>query len=411
MLRKARTVPTVLVTDAGRGSALAFIRSLGRKGWRVIAADCRRESLGFLSQYATETLLYPSPADSPAAFVQTVHATACKRGVDLVVPITDTTILPLSQARSRLESVCRLAVPEASALAAVSDKAQTVKLARRLGVPVPRTRLVATVEEALRHGPELGWPVVLKPQVSKQMRSDRAIEAFYVCYAQDSRHLAEQMGRLEGRCQVLLQEYRQGAAQGVELLMYRGRPLAAFQHRRIREVPLTGGPSAMRESVPLDPVLYDHSIRLLGEISWTGLAMVEFKGDSRQASLMEINGRVWGSMPLAVHSGMDFPARLAELWLFGPPPAECEPALSYKVGVRARSLELELAWIASVLLGRRRVSFLPPPPRREAISAFMELFHPARKFDVLSLEDPAPGLGELLAIVGKFAGKFGALRS
>ena len=32
----------VLVTDAGRGSAIAVIRSLGRRGLHVIAADLRR---------------------------------------------------------------------------------------------------------------------------------------------------------------------------------------------------------------------------------------------------------------------------------------------------------------------------------------------------------------------------------
>ena len=41
--------------------------------------------------------------------------------------------------------------------------------------------------------------------------------------------------------------------------------------------------------------------------------------------LMEINGRVWGSLPLAVRSGMDFPRKLVELYLDGPPttPGSC----------------------------------------------------------------------------------------
>ena len=83
---------------------------------------------------------------------------------------------------------------------------------------------------------------------------------------------------------------------GVELLMDHGRPLAAFQHRRIQEVPPTGGASALRESVELDPDLYDHAVALLRELGWTGLAMVEFRrGADGVGNLMEINGRVWGS--------------------------------------------------------------------------------------------------------------------
>ena len=71
------------------------------------------------------------------------------------------------------------------------------------------------------------------------------------------------LARFEGRCAVLLQEYYRGSGQGVELLMHAGRPLAAFQHRRLREVPVNGGASAFRESVPLDGELYRHSVRLL----------------------------------------------------------------------------------------------------------------------------------------------------
>ena len=41
--------------------------------------------------------------------------------------------------------------------------------------------------------------------------------------------------------------------------------------------------------------------------------MVEFKLDARDgvAKLMEINGRFWGSLQLAVDAGVDFPAILS----------------------------------------------------------------------------------------------------
>ena len=58
---------------------------------------------------------------------------------------------------------------------------------------------------------------------------------------------------------MLLQRYHAGEGHGVELLCDRGEPLAAFQHRRLHEVPITGGASALRESVPVDPTLLDYS--------------------------------------------------------------------------------------------------------------------------------------------------------
>lgn len=397
--------PVVLVTDAGRGSAIAFIRSLGRKGWRVIAADSEPGSPGLRSRFAAEQLVYPDPREAPERFVETILQAVRSRGIDLIVPVTDEAILPLAGAREEFAGLCRLALPEPDALAVVTDKLKTLELAERVGVPAPRTRVVSTVDEALAAADELGWPVVLKPQASRIYREEAGVEAFKVTYAEDQNDLAARMRRFEGRCQVLLQEYYPGTGYGVELLMHRGRPLAAFQHRRLREVPVQGGASAFRESVALDPALYRDSVRLLEALCWTGLAMVEFKVGASGPRLMEINGRVWGSLPLAVLSGMDFPAKMAELYLFGPPPEEVEPDCNYRLQVRARNLRLECLWIASVLLGRQRYPFLPMPSRREGVVALLELLNPAYRFDILSLEDPRPGLAELGDLVGAFRGK------
>jgi hypothetical protein len=73
---------TILVTDAGLPSSIAFLRSLGRQGWKVIAADADRSSLGFRSRYASETLVYPSPARQPAEFVACIADAIRTRRVD-----------------------------------------------------------------------------------------------------------------------------------------------------------------------------------------------------------------------------------------------------------------------------------------------------------------------------------------
>ncbi|MCA1646159.1 MAG: ATP-grasp domain-containing protein, partial [Chloroflexi bacterium] len=268
--------------------------------------------------------------------------------------MTDEIILPLSAARERFAGICQLALADSEALAVARDKIQTLRLAESLGVPTPRTLLVHTAAEAAQGALGLGWPVVLKPQVSRLARGSKGIAAMRVGYAESEAELIERMRYFETRCPVLLQEYYGGIGCGVELLMNKGRPLAAFQHRRLREFPVQGGASAFRESVALDPTLYRHAVRLLEALDWTGLAMVEFKVGEQGAKLMEINGRIWGSLPLAVRSGMDFPALLGELYTSRPPAtpqAPCaSPEIRYKIGVRARDLELELLWIASVLV-------------------------------------------------------------
>ncbi len=386
----------VLVTDAGRGSAVAFIRSLGRRGWRVTAADWDPGSPGFRSRYTTDRLLYPRPSQRPEAVVEAIRRAVESTGVDLVIPVTDEVGLPLADARSAFDGRTILALPEASALAATHDKAETVALADRLGVPTPLTRVVGPGDDATEAAREIGYPVVIKPVASRAVLDDGTIGAYAVSYAADADDLRRRLSGSEAPGTVLLQRWLPGDGIGVELLMDHGRPIAAFQHRRLREVPPTGGASALRESVELDPALYEGAVAMLRELAWTGLAMVEFRrGNDGVGHLMEINGRVWGSLPLAVRSGMDFPGRLADLLVDGPPPPAAPVATDYRRGVRARNLRLELAWIGAVISGRHRQRALPWPSRSAAIGAIASLLDPRIGDDLLTRSDPGPGLAQL----------------
>jgi hypothetical protein len=120
---------------------------------------------------------------------------------------------------------------------------------------------------------------------------------------------------------------------------------------------------------------------------------------------MEINGRVWGSLPLAVKSGVDFPARMAELYLAGPPKNGRPADTAYRLGVRSRNLDLEVVWIASTLRGRRGRRLVLVPRRREGVEAAIRLLNPKDGFDILSREDPRPGMAELAGIAAKLRRK------
>ena len=380
-----------------------MIRSLGRRGIHVAAGDASPRSPGFFSRHTAERVVYPPPrTDAPATVAALARATG-ERGIDLVIPVGEELVVLLSGAREEFRDATVLALPDADALETARDKLATVELATRLGVPAPRTVLVRTADEAVREATHFRWPVVLKPQSSRAVRSGGQVDAFGIEYAADPAALEKRMSAFEGRSAVLLQEYVPGDGHGVGLLMDRGKPLLAFQHRRLREVPFTGGPSSLRESVALDPVLFDYSVRLLEALEWTGPAMVEFKVGPGGVSLMEINGRLWGSLPLAVKSGVDFPGRIVKLFL--EPPAQPSGALprdlEYRVGVRSRDLNLELTWIASVLARRSAYPFLEAPRRREAAAAALRLLDPRDGFDVLDAHDPIPGLAEVADIAAK----------
>lgn len=401
---------TVLVTDADRGSAVAIIRSFDRRGWRVIAGSADPLSPGFYSRHVSERVRYPSPISDGNRFVECMLNVVREKGVTLIIPVTEEAILHLVRRRESFEQLCQIAVADSQQLEMTRDKAQTMALARRVDVPIPHTVLVETEEEAVACAQELQYPIVLKPALSRRFDAHTGkIDKLSVSYANDLSTLRKQMRAYEGRSPVLLQEYYRGVGQGVELLAWRGKPLAAFQHRRICEIPVEGGASALRKSVDLDPQLFEYARRLTESMEWTGLLMIEFKTGEQGARLMEINGRVWGSLPLATASGMDFPGRLAELYEKPPSKSVGNPDTDYYLNVEAANSELLLLWLLRVLIGKRSYSFLPVPARRELLSVLRKILTLRLRYDMLSFRDPGPGLIIPLKLARKFFSKISVL--
>lgn len=129
----------------------------------------------------------------------------------------------------------------------------------------------------------------------------------------------------------LVQEYIQGPGYGVSLLMNHGDLRAIFTHKRLREYPIKGGPSTIRESVR-HPEMEKIAIELMEGIEWHGIAMLEFKLNEKtnKPYLLEVNPRVWGSINQAINSGVNFPYLLYNMTMEG----DVKPILSYKLGVR-----------------------------------------------------------------------------
>ena len=133
---------------------------------------------------------------------------------------------------------------------------------------------------------------------------------------------------------VLLQSRVRGPGEGLFALRWNGRVIAQFAHRRLREKPPAGGVSVYRESIAIDPALAAAGRRLLDSLNWQGVAMIECKRDveSGDPVFMELNGRIWGSLQLAIDAGIDFPALLAACALG----ASVPPTNGYRLGVRSR---------------------------------------------------------------------------
>ena len=325
----------ILITDGNERAALAAARSLIRAGHDVHVASSHRFAIAAVSRNVHAHRLASDPFADPRAHAAALGAIARAEGIDVLLPMTDQTVEAVLEHRASFPGTTAIPLPDLATYRAASDKQYLEELAAACGFSVPETRVLPTwrgPDEAL---PEAEFfPAVVKPH--RSVVSDgigrRKLTVTPVADAAACRAALERLP--PSAFPVLLQRHVTGAGEGFFALRWQGRVVAMFAHRRLREKPLTGGVSVYRESIPLDERLALPGRRLLDALNWTGVAMIECKRDpaTGRQYVMEMNGRFWGSLQLAIDAGVDFPTLLVRC-VAGDAPAVCPP---YRAGVRSR---------------------------------------------------------------------------
>lgn len=379
----------VLVTDGGARSALAIVRSLGRAGHEPYVVASRLPAIAAASRYAAGSDRVPSPGRDPEGFVAALVELGTRWDIDVLIPTTDAAMAAVLPVRDRLGRMM-VPAPDADAFRRVANRSCLLGQASALGIPVPEQHVLQSRSEADAAAAQLPYPLAIKRSGSTPL-PPRSRHAPRVVYCATPTELERSLDQFPDEAYPLLaQRLVNGPGLGVFLLVWEGRTLASFAHRRIREKPPTGGASVFRESVAMDPQLLRWSEALLERFDWRGVAMIEFKYDeaSETPFLMEVNGRFWGSLQLAVDAGVDFPKLLLDVATgrdVPPPPA-------YRAGVKTRWLWGEVDHLAA-LLSSRGASPNGGGRLRPLASALGSWLIPAR-LEVLKLRDPAPFLVE-----------------
>jgi predicted ATP-grasp superfamily ATP-dependent carboligase/protein-tyrosine-phosphatase len=394
----------VLVLDADMVPALTISRSLSRKRCEVSIGSHTASPLSKFSNAVNAWYRYPDPLADSEAFVSWLIGHTQENHYELIIPVTERTLVALSGRRERFAHV-KIAMPDIQSLELVLDKSKTIALADRLGVPRPQGLMLTSIDHLSELKQTLKYPLVLKP-VRSIGSTQGGASHLQVSYAFDANELEAGCVHALRFGPVLLQEFVSGVGVGIELIARNGEILYAFQHRRIHEVPLTGGGSSLRMSEPVMPQLLEASRRLVEALGWNGVAMVEFKLDpaSREFYLMEINGRFWGSLPLAVAAGADFPSMLFDLEIEG----VVIRSKPYINNVYCRLLSRDLHWYEAIIRGGVDTRIVRVPSNGSVIRELGLFFNPRHRFDVQSLLDPVPGMVDLIRILVSYSHRFHA---
>jgi predicted ATP-grasp superfamily ATP-dependent carboligase len=342
-----------------------------------------------LSRYCRAKLDYPVSTSEPDAFVDSVLEFVRAQAIDLVIPITDWTLGPLSAQRERFAGICRVAMPSQAAVEFASDKYRTIKLAESIGISVPRTLLVASLDDLAqcKGGP---FPLVVKDRFSVRWTGGKAVFGS-VAYAYSAEELESKVvERLGTAGDVLVQEFTSGIGIGFSCFVVQGKAFLPFEWQRIREVDPRGSASSARKSVALDPSLASLSVQLIRAMGFEGIAMVEYK-QARDGALvlMEINGRPWGSIGLPIACGIDYPRHLIQWRLDGTLPPE---NISYRENVMCRRVIGELTHLSNLRAGRPQSWPGAYPDFWTSLVTMAVPWRPGMCYDDVWLSDLQPGL-------------------
>jgi predicted ATP-grasp superfamily ATP-dependent carboligase len=394
-------LPPAIVLGVDSAIGLTVVRELGRHGVPVIAVGKSPNAIGRYSRHTQHFVTRPKGRPLGEWLPELIRET----GAAVLLAISEGDLLALADLPERIEG-CRILTPRTDRLTVVLDKVRTLDVAAQAGIDGPSGWQPAAGEDFAARVGALPYPAILKwndpPAIWARLETT-GIPFEKVEYARTPDELLRRLARYDTLGEwPLVQGWCGGYGFGQMLMMDKGKARLRFQHRRLREFPASGGVSTLCESVPLSlhTAQMDKSEALLRAIGWEGPAMVEYRHDPATGKywLMEINGRYWGSLPLASQAGAEFAweqYRAAVPEADGPPqPSYRQRRARYAIPDTKRLLRILRSPASEAAAGQ------PAPGRwREALAYGAEMLNPRTGYYVWDRKDPLPLVGDILAII------------
>jgi predicted ATP-grasp superfamily ATP-dependent carboligase len=272
----------------------------------------------------------PDVIKDPAGFSAKIAHIAARRGPLVVYPVQEQAMDALVSGSSPMPPGAVLPYADPESVRALRDKRALGPLAREAGLRAPTVHAVGTAREVLARR-------VQTPCVVKSALPERGLTLTHVI--ETDAELQALLGRVSADEPLLVQERATGPLTAVSVVIDEdGRLIARFQQEARRTWPPDAGSSRLAVSVAPDEDLAAAAARLLAAAGYAGLAQLQFINTPRGPTLVDVNPRFYGSLPLAVACGVN----LAAIWhgmVTGGPVSAPGP---YRLGVSYRWLEADL---------------------------------------------------------------------
>jgi D-aspartate ligase len=228
----------------------------------------------------------------------------------VLLPCTDLSVLAIARRKGELEPTYHVALPQAEVVELLTDKARFATYAKKLGLPIPETRLLASRADAEDASNALRFPLVVKPPLKTALWGRRAREkAYKVETGSELLALYDEVG--DAADVLVAQEWIRGS-EGDHFTCNayfdrNARPVVTFVTRKIRQWPPQTGQGCLAVEWRNDAVR-DATVRLFSGVGFWGLAYLELKRDVETGEhlIVEPNiGRPTGRSATAEAGGVE----------------------------------------------------------------------------------------------------------
>lgn len=260
---------------------------------------------------------------------------------DVLIPVHDTALTICAQFKEKLTAFTNIYFVNETAIHNYCiDKYVLWQKCKALAIPVPSSILICSLDDiALLQNIQL--PCIAKP-ISSKVYKDGKIFSYTVKKINTKDELVDFIREKIETVNIMVQEIlEEGYGAGYNFLSLNGKVVNAYAHQRINEA-WGGGQSTYRKTIPVTNYnLEEYSKRLIENIGWTGIAMIEYRIINNIPYIMEINGRAWGSIELGIFAGCSLPADMVNLLNNNIQPAPYH----FRKAVYARNLFNEKIWV------------------------------------------------------------------
>lgn len=299
----------ILIPSGGKMKSYACLRSLNRRGIRTIVASESESVPHFASRYCSEPVTLSSSPGDLGAYKDALLDLASRSDVKSIVPVRECDAYLFAKYQDAFEEHVSLVNPDLTTLRKAHDRYRLANEAEAAGVPVAETALLSEVTDWSRNVVVKSRFNLLTPDYVDSMPADTVAENKQIVFLEageqpDVDDVREDMGH-----EPIVQAFVPQREKYLYCALWdHGEPLATYQHKQLRQNSWVGGGGVYRESRYSETV-DEIASTLLEQLDWHGFACIEFLRDdvTGEWKFLEINPRIWQSMPEAVRADADFP--------------------------------------------------------------------------------------------------------